>query len=154
MATMIQVVLQSDMDNLGKSGDVVRVRPGYARNFLIPRGLAMPATKGNIARIDEIKRQAAARTAGELAEAEEVAKKLEAVSVKIARAVGEENKMYGSVTSRDIEEAFRAAGVAVDRKKIHLPEPLRELGLAEVEVRLHPKVSAKLRVEVVKATTT
>jgi large subunit ribosomal protein L9 len=151
---MIQVVLQSDMDNLGKSGDVVRVRPGYARNFLIPRGLAMPATKGNIARIDEIKRRAAARTAEELTEAQEVAKKLEAVSVKIARAVGEENKMYGSVTSRDIEEAFRAAGVAVDRKKIHLPEPLKELGLAEVEVKLHPKVSAKLRVEVVKASTT
>jgi large subunit ribosomal protein L9 len=150
MATMIQVVLQSDMDNLGKSGDVVRVRPGYARNFLIPRGLAMPATKGNIARIEEIKRQAAVKTAGELAEAQEVAKKLEAVSVKIARAVGEENKMYGSVTSRDIEEAFRAAGVTVERKKIHLPEPLKELGLAEVEV---PKVTAKLRVEVVKATT-
>ena len=154
MATMIQVVLQSYMDNLGKSGDVVRVRPGYARNFLIPRGLAMPATKGNIARIDEIKRQAAAHAAAELGEAQEVAKKLEAVSVKIARAVGEENKMYGSVTSRDIEEAFRAAGVTVDRKKIHLPEPLKELGLAEVEVKLHPKVSAKLRVEVVKATTT
>ncbi len=154
MATMIQVVLQSDMDNLGKSGDVVRVRPGYARNFLIPRGLAMPATKGNIARIDEIKRQAAARAAEELTAAQAVAKKLEAVSVKIARAVGEENKMYGSVTSRDIEEAFGAAGVEVDRKKIHLPEPLKELGLAEVEVKLHPKVSAKLRVEVVKATTT
>jgi large subunit ribosomal protein L9 len=153
MATMIQVVLQSDMDNLGKSGDVVRVRPGYAQNFLIPRGLAMPATKGNIARIEEIKRQAAVKTAGELAEAQEVAKKLEAVSVKIARAVGEENKMYGSVTSRDIEEAFRAAGVTVERKKIHLPEPLKELGLAEVEVKLHPKVTAKLRVEVVKATT-
>jgi large subunit ribosomal protein L9 len=142
------------MDNLGKSGDVVRVRPGYARNFLIPRGLAMPATKGNIARIEEIKRQAAVRSATELADAQEVAKKLEAVSVKIARAVGEENKMYGSVTSRDIEDAFRAAGVTVDRKKIHLPEPLKELGLAEVEVKLHPKVSAKLRVEVVKATTT
>jgi len=154
MATMIQVVLQSDMDNLGKSGDVVRVRPGYARNFLIPRGLAMPATKGNVARIEEIKRRAAVRAEAELDEAKVVAKKLEAVSVKIARAVGEENKMYGSVTSRDIEDAFRAAGVTVDRKKIHLPEPLKELGLAEVEVRLHPKVSAKLRVEVVKATTT
>lgn len=152
MATMIQVVLQSDMDNLGKSGDVVRVRPGYARNFLIPRGLAMPATSGNVARIEEIKRQAVARVASELAEAEALAKKLEAVSVKISRAVGEENKMYGSVTSRDIEDAFRAVGVEVDRKRIHLPEPLRELGLAEVEVKLHPKVSAKLRVEVVKAT--
>lgn len=154
MATMIQVVLQSDMENLGKSGDVVRVRPGYARNFLIPRGLAMPATSGNIARIEEIKRKAELRAAAEHTEAQEVAKKLEAVSVKIARAVGEENKMYGSVTSRDIEEAFKAAGVTVDRKKIHLPEPLKELGLAEVEVKLHPRVTAKLRVEVVKATTT
>ena len=112
----------------------------------------MPATAGNVARIEEIKRLAAARVATELGEAQEVAKKLEAVSVKIARAVGEENKMYGSVTSRDIEEAFRAAGVTVERKKIHLPEPLRELGLAEVEVKLHAKVTAKLRVEVVKAT--
>jgi large subunit ribosomal protein L9 len=154
MATMIQVVLQSDMNNLGKSGDIVRVRPGYARNFLIPRGLAMPATSGNIARIEEIKRLATVHVAAELAEAQAVAKKLEAVSVKIARAVGEENKMYGSVTSRDIEEAFRAAGVTIDRKKIHLPEPLKELGLAEVEVKLHPQVTAKLRVEVVKATTT
>ena len=151
MATMIQVVLQSDMGNLGKSGDVVRVRPGYARNFLIPRGLAMPATAGNVARIEEIKHQAAARVASELAEAQATAKKLEAVSVKIARPVGEENKIFGSVTSRDIEEAFRAAGVTVERKRIHLPEPLKALGLAEVEVKLHPQVSAKLRVEVVKA---
>lgn len=150
MATMIQVVLQRDMDNLGKSGDVVRVRPGYARNFLIPRGLAMPATPGNVARIEEIKRKSAEVAEKALAEAEEIAKKLEAVSVKIARAVGEENKMYGSVTSRDIEDAFRAVGVSVDRKQIHLPEPLKELGLAEVPVKLHPKVTAKLRVEIVK----
>src|SRR4029079_8639258 len=102
MATQIHVVLQQDVQNLGKSGDLVRVRPGYARNFLIPRGLAAPATAGNVARIEDLRRQAQARAAKELVKAQEMAKKLEAVSVKIARSVGEENKMYGSVTSKDV----------------------------------------------------
>lgn len=150
MATQIHVVLQGDVQNLGKSGDLVRVRPGYARNFLIPRGLALPATAGNVARVEELKRQALARAAKELATAQELAKKIEATSVKIARSVGEENKMYGSVTSRDIEEAFKAAGIEIDRKKIQLDEPIKQLGLAEVTAKLYRDVTAKLRVEVVK----
>jgi len=150
MAATIHVVLQEDVINLGKSGDLVRVRPGYARNFLIPRGLAMPATAGNVARIDDLRRQALARQAKELTEAQVYAKKLESLSVKISRAVGEENKMYGSVTSKDIEDAFRSIGVEIDRKKIQLPDPIRTLGLSEVVIKLHHDVSAKLRVEVVK----
>lgn len=150
MATQIHVVLQQDVQNLGKSGDLVRVRPGYARNFLIPRGLAMPATAGNVARVEQLKQQALARTAKELTAAEALAKKLESIAVKIARPVGEENKMYGSVTSRDIEDAFKAAGVEIDRKKIQLEEPIKQLGLAEVPVKLYRDVVAKLRVEVVK----
>lgn len=150
MATPIKVVLREDVDTLGSSGDVVRVRPGYARNFLIPRGLAVPATESNLARVDELKRAAAARAQKELAGAEEVAKKLGGVSVKIARAVGDENKMYGSVTTRDIEEAFEKAGVTIDRKKLALPEPIKALGLHEVTLKLHPKVSVSLKVEVVK----
>jgi large subunit ribosomal protein L9 len=147
----IHVVLQTDMPNLGKSGDLVRVRPGYARNFLIPRKLALPATAGNVARIEELRAQARARASKELAVAQETAKKLESVSVKIARAVGEENKMYGSVTSKDIEEAFRAAGFEIDRKRIALDEPIKQLGLSEVPIKLHHDVTARLRVEVVKA---
>jgi large subunit ribosomal protein L9 len=150
MATQIHVVLQQDVQNLGKSGDLVRVRPGYARNFLIPRGLAMPATAGNVARIEDLRQRARARAAKDLVSAQETAKKLESLSVKIARAVGEENKMYGSVTSKDVEEAFAAIGVEIDRKKIALPEPIKTLGLSEVQIKLHHDVTAKLRVEIVK----
>lgn len=150
MGRPIRVVLQESVANLGTSGDVVRVRPGFARNFLIPRGLAAPATPANLARIDEIKRQAAVRSARELEEAEKVAAELERTSVKLERAVGGERKMYGSVTSRDIEEAYAAAGLAVDRKKIQLGEPIKELGLHEVKVRLYGDVEATLRVEVIK----
>jgi large subunit ribosomal protein L9 len=151
MATQIHVVLQQDVQNLGKSGDLVRVRPGYARNFLIPRGLAMAATAGNLARVEDLRQKARARSAKELTGAQETARKLESVSVKIARAVGEENKMYGSVTSKDIEEAFASLGVEVDRKKIVLTEPIKTLGLSEVPIKLHHDVTAKLRVEVVKS---
>jgi large subunit ribosomal protein L9 len=150
MATPIKVVLQKDVDNLGNGGDVVRVRPGYARNYLIPRGLAVPATSANLLRVDELKKAAQVLAQKTLAEAKEQQQKIEAVAVKIERAVGDEGKMYGSVTARDIEMAYAAAGVTLDRKRILLPEPLKTLGLSEVQIRLHPEVNAKLRVEVVK----
>jgi large subunit ribosomal protein L9 len=150
MGRPIRVVLQENVSNLGASGDVVRVRPGYARNYLLPRGLAAVATPGNLARIDEIKRHAAVRSERELAEAKETSERLSRVSVKIERAVGEENKMYGSVTARDIEEAYAAQGIEIDRKKLVLPDPIKQLGLTEVQVRLHPDVETRLRVEVVK----
>jgi large subunit ribosomal protein L9 len=149
MATPIEVVLQREVDNLGDSGDVVRVRPGYARNFLYPRSLAMPATKGNLARVEELRRSAAQRAAEARKAAVAVAEQIEAASVKIERAVGEENKMYGSVTSRDIEEAFAEKGIQVDRKQMDLKDPIRVLGLSEVKVRLYRDVTAVLRVEVV-----
>lgn len=152
MATAIQVVLQQDVDNLGKSGDVVKVRPGYARNFLIPQQLALPANKGNLAKVDQLKRLAEARAAEQLEVAKELAKKIETVSVKLSRAVGTENKMYGSVTAKDIEEAYKAEGIEIDRRKLELSEPIRTLGLSEVKVKLHGDVSATLRVEVVKQT--
>jgi large subunit ribosomal protein L9 len=152
VATPIKVVLQEDVDQLGASGDVVRVRPGYARNYLIPRGLAVPASLGNLARVEDLKRRAALRADQELLAAKELSKKLEGLSVKVERAVGDENKMYGSVTSRDIEEAFAALGVELDRKKLDLPEPIRKLGLSEVPIRLTRGITAKLRIEVVKKT--
>ncbi len=150
MASAIRVVLQEDVDNLGTSGDVVRVRPGYARNFLIPRGLAAPATENNLARVGELKRIAADRAHAALEEAKKLATKLETNAVKIERAVGEENKMYGSVTAKDIEAAFAEQGVEIDRRKLELSEPIKHLGLSEVPIRLHAEVKAMLRVEVIK----
>jgi large subunit ribosomal protein L9 len=151
MANPIKVVLQEEVTSLGQSGDVVRVRPGYARNFLIPRGLAAPATAGNLARVEELKAKAREQMAKQKGEAEELKKKLESVSIKISRQVGEENKMYGSVTGRDIEEAFeKTHGLKFDRRKLTLPEPIRTLGLSEVPLQLHAGITAQLRVEVIK----
>lgn len=151
MANPIKVVLQDEVVHLGQSGDVVRVRPGFARNFLIPRGLAAPATAGNLSRVEELKAKAREQVIKLKAEAEEQKKKLESVSIKISRQVGEENKMYGSVTSRDIEEAFeRVHGLRFDRRKLQLVDAIRTLGLSEVPLQLHAGVTAVLRVEVVK----
>lgn len=150
MATPIKVVLQDEVEHLGASGDVVRVRPGYARNFLIPRGLAAPATAGNLARVEDLKAKAREKAAATKAEAVTLKGKLEAVSVKIARQVGAENKMFGSVSARDIEEAFENThGLRFDRRKVKLAEAIRTLGLSEVKVQLHSDVEATLRVEVI-----
>jgi large subunit ribosomal protein L9 len=151
VANTVKVILQQDVESLGQGGQAVRVRPGFARNFLIPRGLAVPATKGNLARIDDLKRIAARHTQQKLDDAKAMKQKLEGVSVKIERAAGEEGKMYGSVTSKDIEEAYAAQGLTFDRKQLDLPDPIRQLGLSEVKVKLHTDVVATLRVEVIKA---
>jgi large subunit ribosomal protein L9 len=146
----MQVILRDDLDNLGKSGEVVNVKPGYARNYLLPRGLAMKATATDVARVEHEKRVIAARTAKMAKEAQAEADRLSQVSVSIARAVGEEEKLYGSVTSRDIAEALQAQGVQIDSKKLHLDEPIKALGLTEVTVKLGRGVNAKIKVWVVK----
>jgi len=150
MANPIKVVLQKDVPNLGPGGQIVRVRPGYARNYLIPRGLAARATEQNLRRLDELKRLTAERADRELAEAQQIAQKLQAASAKLERAVGEENRMYGSVTAKDIEHAFAELGLTVDRRKIELAEPIKTLGPHEVPIKLHPQIKAVLRIEVVK----
>jgi large subunit ribosomal protein L9 len=150
MASPIKVVLRHDVESLGHGGDVARVRPGFARNYLIPRGLAVVASEGNLARLEELKKAALSAAARRLAEAKQVAQTLQAVSVKIARTVGEEDRMYGSVTARDIEEAFAALGQTIDRKKLLIAEPIKQLGPAKVALKLHPEVTAQLHVEVVK----
>lgn len=149
MATATQVLLQADVENLGTGGEVVKVRPGFARNYLLPRGLAVPATPNNLARVEELKKEAAARKSAEVAAAQETAKKLEGASVKIARSVGGEGKMYGSVTSKDIGEAFEKAGIVFDKRNIQLAEPIKTLGIFEVPLKLHGSVSVTLKVEVV-----
>jgi large subunit ribosomal protein L9 len=150
MATQIKVLLKNDVPSLGSGGEVVRVRPGFARNFLLPRGLAVPATAGNLARVEDLKRHVASQAKAELEQANALAAQVSGVSVTIARATGDEGKMYGSVTTKDIEDAFIAAGVKIDRKKIVLAEALKALGTFEVPIKLHASVTATLKVSVVK----
>jgi large subunit ribosomal protein L9 len=148
MATQIKVLLKNDVPSLGSGGEVVRVRPGYARNFLLPRGLAVPATANNLARVEELKRQVAEQAKLELEQANAAAAQLGSASVTIERSIGDEGKMYGSVTTKDIEDAFAKAGVKIDRKKIVMPEPIKSLGAFEVPIKLHGSVSATLKVTV------
>lgn len=150
MASNVKVLLETDVENLGTGGEVVRVRAGFARNFLLPRGLAVVASEGSLKRVDSLKRAAAVRKQAEHAVAEELAKKIAGVKVAIERATGNEGKMYGSVTTRDIEEAFTKAGVPIDKRKIELSEPLKQLGSFEVPLKLTAEVTAILKVDVVK----
>lgn len=147
MANYIRVVLTEDLTNLGKSGELVKVRPGFARNYLIPRGLAVGATQENVARIEHEKKVAEARTTKTRAEAEDLAKKLGSVKLTITRPVGEGNRLYGSVTARDIEEALSAQGFTVDRRRIET-EPLKALGTFPVPIRLATSVSATVEITV------
>lgn len=150
MATQLKVLLKKNVDNLGSGGEVVKVRPGFARNFLLPRGLAVAATAGNLARVEDLKKAAAAEAAETLAVAKELETKLGAVSVQIERAAGEEDRMWGSVTSKDIEEAFQRVGVQIDRRRLQLSDPIKRFGSVEVPIKLHPALTASLKIEVVK----
>lgn len=150
MATTLQVILQSDVPNLGASGDLVKVRPGFARNYLVPRNLAVPATTAQVNRLNHEKAVALARAEKNKKEAQALAEKIGALKVTIARPVGEDGKLFGSVTSKEIEGEVKKAGIAIDRKKMQLDEPLKALGLFEVPVKLFADVTATLKVEVVK----
>jgi large subunit ribosomal protein L9 len=149
MPATIQVVLQSDVDNVGKSGELVRVRPGYARNYLIPRQLAVPATTAAVNRITHERAVAIAKSDKARKEANDVAAKIGALTLTLHQRVGEDNKLFGSVTTKDIEAAAKAKGFDIDRKKMHLVEPIKALGSYELEVKLFSDVTAKLKVEVV-----
>ena len=146
----MQVILREDLDNLGKSGEVVNVKEGYGRNYLLPRGLAVHATADDVSRVAHEKRVIAARAAKLSKELQSEADRLGQLTVSIARAVGDEDKLFGSVTSRDIAEALAEQKVTVDAKKIHLDEPLKALGLTEVSIKLGQGVTAKIKVWVVK----
>ena len=150
MATTLQVVLQSNVDKVGDSGELVKVRPGFARNYLIPRGLAVPATTAAVNRITHEKAVAVAKADKNKKEMQAFAEKINALKLTLARSVGEDDKLFGSVTSKEIENAAKAAGVAIDRKKMQLAEPLKALGTFEIPVRLMTDVTATLKVEVVK----
>lgn len=149
MPANIQVILQQDVDKLGKSGELVRVRPGFARNFLLPRQLAVPATSAAVRRIEHEKQVALAKAEKGKKEARELAAQIDALSIKLTLKAGEDGKLFGSVGTKDLEHAIAAQGVKIDRKKIHLAEPIKQLGSYEIPVKLVSDVGATLKVEVV-----
>jgi large subunit ribosomal protein L9 len=149
MPANIQVILQQDVDKLGKSGELVRVRPGFARNFLLPRQLAVPATTAAVRRIEHEKAVAMAKAEKAKKEAREIAAKLSALTITLSQKVGEDGRLFGSVTAKDIEHAVKAQGLAIDRKKMHLPEAIKNTGTYEIPVKLVADVTATLKVEVV-----
>jgi large subunit ribosomal protein L9 len=144
-----KIILTSEVENLGAEGDVVAVKDGYARNFLVPRGFAIPATTSNLRRVETLRKQREAVLAARKVDAEATAAKLAKLTVSVKAPVGADGKLFGSVTAADIAANLSGQGVEVDKKKIVLAHPLREVGTFEVEVKLHPEVQAKLSVEVV-----
>jgi large subunit ribosomal protein L9 len=146
---MIEVILREDIKTLGRAGELVRVKPGYARNYLLPQGLAYEATEGNKKRIAAESKARAARGQAEKAEAERVAAALGAVSLTLSGKAGEEGKLFGSITAQDIADALAREGQTVDKRRIELEYPIKTLGHHTVAVRVHPEVHAEVRVSVV-----
>ena len=145
----MEVILREHVDNLGRRGDVVKVAEGYARNYLLPRKLALAVTDSNKRQIEREKKIAEAREAEEKAQADAVAQRIAQIEIEIARRVGENETLYGSVTSADISHALQAKGFDVDKRRIQLAEPLKVLGEATIPVKIHRDVTAQLRVKVV-----
>lgn len=145
----MQLILREDVDNLGRTGQVVNVRDGYGRNYLIPRGLAVPASDRSLKQLEHQKRMIEARDRKLRKDAEAYKIQLEKTSVNIAKPVGEEDRLFGSVTTREIAEALEAAGVNVDKKKIELDQPIRTIGVHTAKVRLSRDMVAEVKVWVV-----
>jgi large subunit ribosomal protein L9 len=145
----MEVILREHVEHLGRRGDIVKVAEGYARNYLLPRKLALAVTEANKRQIERERKIADAREAEEKSHAEAFAGRLAQVEVEIGRRVGENDTLYGSVTSADIAHALHAKGFEVEKRKIHLPEPLKALGETMVPVRIHREVTAQVRVRVV-----
>lgn len=146
----MEIILLKDLEKVGKKGEVVNVRDGFGRNFLLPSGFALPASRANRIQVEKEKKQAAGRRARKKAEAEQLAQKLASLRLRIEVAVGEKDQMFGSVTAQDLEEALRQKGVSLDKKQFFLAEPLRTLGVHAVSVELDPEVKATLQVDVIR----
>jgi large subunit ribosomal protein L9 len=145
----MDVILREHIDNLGRRGDVVKVAPGYARNFLLPRKLALAVTEANKKQIERERKAGEVKDAQERTEADAYGQRLEALEIEIARRIGENNVMYGSVTSADVATALAAKGFTVDRRKIQLPDPIKAVGDVQVPVKVHRDVTAQVKVKVV-----
>jgi large subunit ribosomal protein L9 len=145
----MEVILREHVDNLGRRGDIVKVAEGYARNYLLPRKLALAVTEGNKKQIDREKKVAEVRDAEERSQAEALAQRIAEGAIEIARRVGEQDTLYGSVTSADVAHALQAKGFDIDKRKVHLPEPLKSLGEFTVPVKIHRDVTAQVLVRIV-----
>ncbi|MCS7047873.1 MAG: 50S ribosomal protein L9 [Verrucomicrobiae bacterium] len=148
-----QVILTKEVEALGAEGDVITVADGYARNYLIPRGLAIAATPANLRRVETLRKKREAEQAARRQQAEEMAKKLSGLSLTISAPAGADGKLFGAITTSDIAHALQQRGIEVDRKKIVIEPPLREIGIRDVTIKLHPEVQATVRVEVVASAT-
>lgn len=146
---MVQVILRQVVDDLGGIGDVVDVKPGYARNYLIPQGIAYEANEANLRRFEEERRHIMERSGRELDRAKAAAERIEGQSVSFSVRAGEEGKLFGSVTASDVAEALGENGIEVDRHLIRLDEPIKQLGVYKVTVRLHAEVRPEVTVWVV-----
>jgi len=146
----MEVILREHVDNLGRRGEIVKVAAGYARNYLLPRKLALPATAGNKKHVERERKIMEAREAQEKGQAEALAARLGLVEISIARRVGETDQLYGSVTAVDIAEYLKGKGFEIDRRKLILPEPIKTLGDHPVPLKLHREVTVPLTVKVVK----
>ncbi|MEW5977127.1 MAG: 50S ribosomal protein L9 [Acidobacteriota bacterium] len=144
----MEIILREKIEKLGARGDIVSVSDGYARNYLLPKKLALPATQANVRQVEQQKAAAVRREALEKQEAEALARQLAQAVVRLSRKAGEQEVLYGSVTSMDIADALEAQGFTVDKRKISLEEPIKSLGEFEVPIKLHREVTVPIRVEV------
>jgi large subunit ribosomal protein L9 len=146
----MELILRQDVDKLGRRGEVVKVADGFARNYLLPRGLGMPVNTANKAMIEKEQKAHQARLAKEKAEFESLAARIGGLRFVAPRKVGENDVLYGSVTGGDIAEFLKSKGIELDKRKVQLEEPVKHLGEHEVKIRLHPEVAASLRLLVTK----
>lgn len=147
----MKVILKEDVKGLGRMGDTVSVKTGYARNYLFPKGLAMDASEQNLKQVEQLKKQLSLRLIKQKEEAEAAAQRLSGITLDLQAKAGEEGKLFGSITTMDIENALKARGIEVDRKKIVLEEPIKRLGTYAVSIKLYPEVTAQVTVNVTAA---
>ena len=145
----MELILREDIKTLGKAGDLVKVKSGYARNYLLPQGLAYEATEGNRKRIAAESKARQTKQAAERTEAEATAARLNGVSITFARKAGEGDRLFGSITTQDIAEALAAQGHVVDRRRIELAQPIKSIGIHKVPIRLHQEIQAEVQVSVI-----
>lgn len=147
----MKVILKENLDNLGHIGDIVKVAPGYARNYLLPKGLALEATTKNAKALEHAKKHLEYKKNKVLEQARALAAKIEGIALTLSHQAGEEGKLFGAVTNMELAENLKAQGVEIDRKRIVLAEPIKQLGDFTAIVRIHPEVNATLKVTITKA---
>ncbi|UCB57299.1 MAG: 50S ribosomal protein L9 [Candidatus Omnitrophota bacterium] len=146
----MRVILKKDIEKLGKAGEVVTVKPGYGRNFLLPQDAALAATEANLKLMEQEKARAHFRQEKEKKEAEALAAKISSISCTIPVAVGPDGKLYGSVTTQDIAQAYKLEGIDIDKRKIELPQAIKEVGVFKINIKVHPELNIEAKVWVVK----